>query len=132
MEYMIKIYATCAVALAMFLCAGLWNLLVFPYLGISFEEGFLRSKPIFPLIIVGYVLISAVLVYIGTHSTFSVDRPLHWVIVGVLVMELAFGLSAIVMQANYNFPLQALPFDLVWYVIEGAVGGFVASRFFRV
>lgn len=129
---MIKIYATFATALAMFLCAGLWNLLVFPYLGIAFEDGFLRATPIFPLIILGYLLISGVLIYIGIHSTFSKMTTLHWVIVGVLTMELAFGLSAVVMQANYAFPLKALPFDIVWYVVEGAVGGFVASRFFRM
>jgi hypothetical protein len=123
--------ASIAVALAMFVLAGLWNLLIFPRLRISFVPGFLRSDPFFSFIVIGYFILGVLIVYIGLRSKFSSGQLPHWIITGILVMEIAFGISSIVLQANYNFPLAALPYDLLWYLIEGTGGGFVAWLFFR-
>ena len=125
------VLAAVASASVMFMLAGLWNLLIFPQLGISFSPGILREAPIFPLLILGYLILAKTLVFVGINSNFSRNHRRHWVIVGILVMEIAFGFSSLVLQANYNFPLIAIPLDLIWYLIEGAAGGFVASLFLR-
>ena len=117
--------------LTMFLLAGLWNLIVFPNLGIMFAPGLLREVPIFPLIIFGYITLGAALAFIGTHSQFSPHPRRHWIIAGALVMEVAFALSGLALQGTYNFPLEAIPYDLLWYVVEGVAGGLIASLFLR-
>ncbi len=123
------IVASLVSSLVMFMLAGLWNVLVVPHLGVAFPNGLLRQVPIFPLVILGYLILGAVVVYIGSRSSFTANRRLHWCITGILVMEIAFGFSSLVLQGYYTFPLNAIPYDLIWYIVEGGLGGLVVSLF---
>lgn len=115
----------------MFALAGVWNVIIVQQFGlIEIPQAILRDRPILPLVMIGYLALAFVLVYTGLRSHFAANARLHWVIVGVLVMETAFGLSSIVLQANYNFPLTAIPLDIIWYLVEGATGGLVAYYLF--
>ena len=127
MDYERFVLATILSGLVMFLLAAVWNLFIVR----NFVEAnipIIRSAPIIPLIVLGYLVLALFMscLYprlIESNGNTIIQGFIFGIFMGLLWM-LPFN---IVLHGNYEFPFISLFIDTGWAIVEQGIGGIVIA-----